>query len=71
MMYNMQMLLHFYNTTMLYGVEYIVATFNINTQREIHIICIYKIHSCLTSMLLKTLEALIKKSPNHYLELLF
>jgi hypothetical protein len=70
-MYNMQMLLHFYNTTMFYGFEYIVATFNINTQREIHIMCIYKSHSCLTSMFLNTLEALLKKSPNHCLESLF
>ncbi len=42
MMYNTQMLLHSYYTTTCNGLEYISTTFNIRTQRTIHIICVYK-----------------------------
>jgi hypothetical protein len=38
MMYNTQMLLHSYYKTTCNGLEYILATFNIRTQRTIHII---------------------------------
>ncbi len=64
MMYNTQMLLHSYYTTTCNGSEYISTTFNIRTQRAIHIICVYRNHSSLISMFLNTLEALIQKSLN-------
>ncbi len=38
MMYNTQMFLHFYYTATCNGSEYISTTFNIKTQRTIHII---------------------------------
>jgi hypothetical protein len=63
-MYNAQMLLHSYYTTTCNGSKYILATFNIRTQKAIHIICVYKNHSSLISMFLNTLETLIQKSPN-------
>jgi hypothetical protein len=64
MMYNAQMLLHFYYTTTCNGSEYISTTFNIRIQRTIHIICVYTSHSSLISIFLNTLETLIQKSPN-------
>jgi len=63
MMYNEQMLLHSYYTTC-NGSEYILATFNIRTQRAIHIICVYRSHSSLISMFFNTLETLIQKFSN-------
>ncbi len=58
------MLLHSYYTTTCNGSKYILVTFNIRTQRAIHIICVYRSHSSLISMFFNTLETLIQKIPN-------
>jgi hypothetical protein len=62
MINNTQMLLHSYNTTMHNGFGYIEHTFNMKTQKAIHIICVYKSHFCLISIFINTLETLIQKS---------
>jgi hypothetical protein len=64
MIYNTQILLHCYNKTTCNGFEYIIPTFNITTQKRIHIVCVYKCHSFFTSIFFNTLKALIQKSPN-------
>jgi hypothetical protein len=64
MMYNTQMLLHFYYTTTCNETKYILTTFKIRIQRKIHIICVYTSHSSLISIFLNTIEALIQNSLN-------
>ncbi len=62
MMYNTQVLLHFYYTTC-NGSEYIIATFNIRTWRTIHIICVYK-NDFFDFHVPQHIRLLIQKSPN-------
>ncbi len=49
MMYDIHMHLNSFNTIISDGSEYIATTFNINTRKIIHIVCVYKGHSCLVS----------------------
>jgi hypothetical protein len=54
MMYDIHMHLNSFNKITSDGSKYIVATFNINTQKKKkHIICVYKAHSCLVFCILK------------------
>jgi len=46
------------------GLEYIITTFNINTWKSTHIVCVYRVHSCLVSTFLNNLQIIIQ----HYLE---
>jgi hypothetical protein len=48
-MYDIHMHLNSFNTIISDGSEYIATTFNINTRKIIHIVCVYKGHSCLVS----------------------
>ncbi len=47
MMYDIHMHLYSFNTVTSDGSKYIRSTFNINIWKEIHIVCVYKAHSCL------------------------
>jgi hypothetical protein len=46
MMYDIHMHLKSLNTIINDGLEYIEVIFNINIQKEIHIVCVYRVHSC-------------------------
>jgi len=46
MMYDIHMHLDSFNTITNDGSEYITSIFNINTRKSIHIVCVYKAHSC-------------------------
>ncbi len=45
MMYDIHMHLDSFNTITSDSLKYIKATFNINTQKEKHIVCVYEVHS--------------------------
>ncbi len=47
MMYDIYMHITSFNIIINDGLEYIGTTFNINTRKEIHIVCVYRAHSCL------------------------
>jgi len=46
-MYDIHMHLDSFDTTISDGLKYIATTFNTSTQKSIHIVCAYKVHSCL------------------------
>jgi hypothetical protein len=46
MMYDIHMHLDSLNTITSDGSKYITSTFNINTQKSIYIVCVYRAHSC-------------------------
>jgi hypothetical protein len=54
-----------FNTIINDGLEYIVANFNINTWKVIHIVCVYKTHSCSIFTFLNNLQIIIQQSPEH------
>jgi hypothetical protein len=60
MMYDIHMHLNPFNTITSDSLEYIVTTFNINTRKTIHIVCVYKTHSCSISTLLNNLQTIIQ-----------
>jgi hypothetical protein len=64
-MYDIHMHLYSSNTITSDGVKYIVANFNINTWKTIHIICVYKVHSCSIFTFLNNLQTIIQQSPKH------
>jgi len=45
MLYDIHMHLNSFNIITNYGLEYITSTFNINTLKTIHIVCVYRAHS--------------------------
>ncbi len=47
------------------GLKYITTIFNINTRKIIHIICVYKVHSCLIFTFLNNLQSIIQHSSKH------
>ncbi len=65
MMYDIHICLDYFNTIINCDSKNIVATFNINTQKEIHIICVYRVHSCLIFPFLNKLQIIIQHSPKH------
>lgn len=63
MMYDihlMHMQLESFKKTTNNNLEYLVITFNINAQKVIHTICVYRTHSCLVSTFVNNLQALIQ-----------
>jgi hypothetical protein len=67
MTYDIHMHLDSFNTIISDGSKYTAATFNINTQKVIHIICGCRIHSCLISTFLNILQTIIQHYFEHYL----
>jgi hypothetical protein len=65
MMYDIHIHLDSSNTIINDGSKYIVATFYINTQNAIHIVCVYKAHSCSVFTFLNKLQIIIQLSPKH------
>jgi hypothetical protein len=57
MMYDIHMHLNSFNTITNNGSKY-VTTFNINTQK-IHIVCVYRVHSCLVFTFLNNFQTII------------
>jgi hypothetical protein len=53
------MQLDFFNTISKDGSKYIVAIFNINTQKIIHIVCVYIDYSCSIFTFLNKLQIII------------
>ncbi len=64
MMYDIHMHLDSSNIIISNGLEYIITTSNINTRKLTHIVCVYRVHSCLVSTFLNNLQIIIQ----HYLE---
>jgi hypothetical protein len=58
-MYDIHMHFNLFNPTN-DGSKYIATTFNVNTQKDIHIVCVYKVHSCLVSIFLNDLQTIIQ-----------
>jgi hypothetical protein len=54
-MYDIHMHLDSFNTITNDGSKFILITFNTNTWKSIHIVCVYKVHSCLVSTFLNKL----------------
>ncbi len=65
MMYDIHMHLNSFNTITNDGLEYVETIFNINIQKEIHIVCVYKIHSCSVYTFLKNLQNIIQHYFKH------
>ncbi len=65
MMYDIHMHLNSFDTTISDGLKYIATTFNTSTRKPIHIVCVYKVHSCLIFIFLKNLQIIIKNYLKH------
>jgi len=65
MMYDIYMHITSFNIIINDGLEYIGTTFNINTRKEIHIVCVYRAHSCLIFTFLNNLQTIIQHSLKH------
>jgi len=63
-MYDIHMQLDSFNTIINDGLLYRATTFNINTQKVIHIVCVYRSHSCSISTFLNN-QIIIQRSPKH------
>ncbi len=70
MMYDIHMHLHSFNTITNDGSKYVTTTFNINTPKIIHIVCVYTFHSCSISTFLHKISnynlTLFQTLSNHY-----
>jgi hypothetical protein len=64
MMHDIHVHLNSFKTITNDGSKYI-TTFNINTRKKIHIICVYKIHSCSIFTFLNNLQTIIQQYPKH------
>jgi hypothetical protein len=65
MMHDIHMHLDSFNTITSDDSKYIAITFNINTRKAIHIVCVYKIHSCSISAFLNNLQIIIQQYSEH------
>ncbi len=65
MMYDIHMHLDSFNTMTNDGSKYIAIILNINTQKEIYIVCVYKVHSCSIFTFLNNFQTIIQQSPKH------
>jgi hypothetical protein len=65
MMYDIQMHFNSFNTIISDGSGYISKNLNINTQKAIHIVCVYRAHSCSIFTFLNNLQTIIQHSPKH------
>ncbi len=63
MMYDIHMHLDSFNTITNDGSKYITTIFNINTQKTIHIVFLYKVHSCSIFTFLNNLQTIIQQYP--------
>jgi hypothetical protein len=70
MMHDTHMYLDSFNTIINDDSKYIAMTFNINTRKAIHIVCVCKIHSFSISTFLNNLQTIIQHiqtlSNHHY-----
>jgi hypothetical protein len=71
MMYDIHMHLDSFNIIISDGSKYIATTFNTNTWKAIHIVCVYKVHSCSISTFLNNLPNIIQSSLWEFLMLTF
>jgi endonuclease/exonuclease/phosphatase family metal-dependent hydrolase len=53
------------NTITSDGSEHIIPTFNINTWKIIHVVCVYEAYSCSFFTFLNNFQTLIQHSPEH------
>jgi hypothetical protein len=60
MMYDIHIHLDSFNTITSDSLEYIKAAFNTNTQKKIHIVCVYEVHSCSIFTFLNNLQIIIQ-----------
>ncbi len=65
MMYDTHVHLDSFNTIINDGSEYITITFNINTWKSIHIVCVYKAHSCSIFTFLNNIQTIIQQFTEH------
>jgi exonuclease III len=65
MMYDIHMHLDSFNIITSDGSEYIVTTFNINTQKSIYIVCVYIVHSCTIFTFLNNFQTIIQQFHEH------
>jgi hypothetical protein len=64
-MYDIHMHLVSFNTITSDGSKYIITTFNNNTQKTLHIVCVCKVHSWSIFTFLNNLQTIIQQSPKH------
>jgi hypothetical protein len=65
MMHDSHMHLDSFNIVINDDSKYIAMTFNINTRKAIHIVCVYKIHSCSIFTFLNNLQTIIQQYTKH------
>ncbi len=63
MMHDIHVHLYSFNTITSDGSKYITTIFNINTQKAIHIVFLYKVHSCSIFTFLNNLQTIIQQYP--------
>jgi len=63
MMHDTHMHLNSFNIVINDDSKYIAMTFNINTRKAIHIVCVYKIHSCSFFTFLNNFQTIIQQYP--------
>jgi hypothetical protein len=66
MLYDIHMHLDSFNTKTNDGSKYTATIFNINTRKSIHIVRVYRAHSCSISTFLNKLQIIIQHSLEHY-----
>jgi exonuclease III len=54
-----------FNTIIDDGSKYIATIFDINTWKVIHIVCVYKSHSCSIFTFLNNFQTIIQQYPKH------
>jgi hypothetical protein len=65
MMYDIHMHLDSFNTIVSDGLKYMATTFNINTRKKIHIVYVYKVHSCSIFTFLNNCQTIIQQFLEH------
>jgi endonuclease/exonuclease/phosphatase family metal-dependent hydrolase len=65
MVYDIHMHLDSFNIITSVGSEYIITTFNTNTQKSIYIVCVYLAHSCSIFTFLKKFQTIIQQFHEH------
>jgi hypothetical protein len=66
MTYDIHMHLNCFNTITSDGLKYVITTFNISTRKEIHIVCVYRVHSCSIFTFLNNFQTITQQSlKNH------
>ncbi len=65
MMYDIHMHLHSFNKIFSDGSKYITSISYINTRKSIHIVCVYRTHSCSIFTFSNNFQTMIQQSPEH------